>query len=111
MRFGHHPHYAGEGLTIRARPRGRAACIEGSSFYDLGAILHWCTGNIGFHHIHHLASKIPNYRLEESFRAIPELGHVTRLTIRGSLRSARLHLWDVQAQKLVGFRHLRTVAS
>jgi omega-6 fatty acid desaturase (delta-12 desaturase) len=87
------------------------AGIEGSSFYDLGAILHWCTGNIGFHHIHHLASKIPNYRLEESFQEIPDLAHVTRLTIRDSLRCARLHLWDAEAQKLVGFRHLRTVSS
>jgi omega-6 fatty acid desaturase (delta-12 desaturase) len=83
------------------------AGIEGSSFYDLPGILHWFTGNIGFHHIHHLASRIPNYRLRECSRQVPELHHVTRLTIRSSLRCARLHLWDEHQGRLVGFRHLR----
>jgi omega-6 fatty acid desaturase (delta-12 desaturase) len=87
------------------------AGIEGSSFYDLGRFLHWCTGNIGFHHIHHLASRIPNYNLERTFRAIPELGHVTRLTIWSSLRCARLHLWDPDSQRLISFRQLRTLAA
>ncbi len=85
------------------------AAIEGSSFYDLPRLLHWFTGNIGFHHIHHLASRIPNYRLMECFRQVPELQRVTRLTIRSSLRCARLHLWDEDAERLVGFRHLRTL--
>lgn len=84
------------------------AAIEGSSFYDLPAILHWFTGNIGFHHIHHLASRIPNYRLKECFRKVPELHEVTRLTILESLRCARLHLWDEEGGRLVGFGHLRT---
>jgi len=83
------------------------AGIEGSSFYDLGAILHWLTGNIGFHHIHHLASRIPNYRLKECFRAIPDLEKVTRLTIGSSLRCARLHLWDPESARLISFRQLR----
>jgi omega-6 fatty acid desaturase (delta-12 desaturase) len=83
------------------------AGIEGSSFYDLPGILHWFTGNIGFHHIHHLASRIPNYRLRECFRQVPELHQVTRLTIRSSLRCARLHLWDENLGRLVGFGHLR----
>jgi omega-6 fatty acid desaturase (delta-12 desaturase) len=83
------------------------AAIEGSSYYDLPGLLHWFTGNIGFHHIHHLASRIPNYRLKECFHKIPELQRVTRLTIRTSLRSARLHLWDEEGEQLVGFRHLR----
>ena len=85
------------------------AAIEGSSFYDLPATLHWFTGNIGFHHIHHLASRIPNYRLKECFRQVPELQRVTRLTILGSLRCARLHLWDEDEGRLVGFRHLRAL--
>jgi omega-6 fatty acid desaturase (delta-12 desaturase) len=85
------------------------AGIEGSSFYDLGAALHWLTGNIGFHHIHHLASKVPNYRLRECFEAIPDLGKVTRLTILGSLRCARLHLWDPESERLISFRQLRTL--
>lgn len=83
------------------------AGIEGSSFYDVGPFLHWCTGNIGFHHIHHLASKIPNYNLEQAYRAIPDLRHVTRLTIWSSLKCARHHLWDPKSQRLISFRQLR----
>ena len=85
------------------------AGIEGSSLYDLPSILHWFTGNIGFHHIHHLASRIPNYRLKECFRKVPEVHGVTRLTFWQSLRSARLHLWDEDSRKLVGFGFLRTL--
>src|SRR5262249_51037353 len=83
-----------------------SAGISGSSYYDLPAILHWCTGNIGFHHIHHLCPRIPNYRLRESHRAHLGLARVTRLTFRESLRSFRLHLWDEKQQKLVGFGDL-----
>jgi len=87
------------------------AGIEGSSYYDLPKVLHWFTGNIGYHHIHHLASRIPNYRLAECFREVPELVHVTRLTILESLRCARLHLWDEESRRLVSFRHLRTLGA
>ena len=87
-----------------------AAGIEGSSFYDLPKFLHWFTGNIGYHHIHHLSSLIPNYRLAKCMREVPELAHVTRLTIRESLRCARLKLWDEQGRRLVGFRELRALA-
>ncbi len=83
------------------------AGIEGSSLYDLPALLHWFTGNIGFHHVHHLASAIPNYRLKECFTQVQELHHVTRLTIWTSLRSARLHLWDEVEGRLVSFRQAR----
>ncbi len=83
------------------------AAIEGSSFYDLPGLLHWFTGNIGFHHIHHLASRVPNYQLKECFRKTPDLQHVTRLTLLGSLRCARLHLWDEAEGRLIGFRQLR----
>ena len=85
------------------------AALEGSSFYDLPAVLHWFTGNIGFHHIHHLASRIPNYRLMDCFRKVPEVQRVTRLTILSSLRCARLHLWDEEGQRLVGFGHLKAL--
>ena len=85
------------------------AGIEGSSFYDLPSVLHWFTGNIGFHHVHHLASRIPNYRLKQAFHEVPELQEVTRLTILNSLRSARLHLWDENKQRLVSFRALRAL--
>ena len=85
------------------------AGIEGSSFYDLPRVLHWLTGNIGFHHIHHLASRIPNYKLAECFRRVPELQRVTRLTLASSLKCARLHLWCEDERRLVGFGHLRRV--
>jgi len=83
------------------------AGIEGSSLYDLPAFLHWFTGNIGFHHVHHLASAIPNYRLKECFTQVPELHEVTRLTLWTSIRSARLHLWDEVEGRLVSFRQYR----
>ena len=79
------------------------AAIHGSSFYDLPRFLHWFTGNIGFHHIHHLASKIPNYRLRECFESSPLLQKAPRLTIRESLKCARLKLWDEEQRRLVGF--------
>ncbi|MEM7048182.1 MAG: fatty acid desaturase [Acidobacteriota bacterium] len=84
-----------------------AAGIEGSSFYDLPAVLHWFTGNIGFHHVHHLASRIPNYRLQACFREVRDLRHVTRLTIRESLRCAHLALWDPGSNRLIRFGDLK----
>ena len=86
-----------------------AAGLEGSSYYDLPGILHWFTGNIGVHHVHHLSSRIPNYRLRQCLRENPELQQVTRLAFWGSLRCARLKLWDEERRKLVGFRHLRSI--
>lgn len=89
-----------------------AAAMEGSSFYDLPRFLHWLTGSIGFHHIHHLASRIPNYRLRACFEEIPELQRARRLTLWGSFKALRLALWDEEAQKLVSFRHaLRSAAT
>ena len=85
------------------------AGIKGSSFYDLGTVLHWFTGNIGFHHVHHLASRIPNYRLKQCFKDVPELHRVTRLTILNSIRCARLHLWDEAEQRLISFGALRSL--
>ncbi len=83
------------------------AGIQGSSFYDLPAVAHWFTGNIGYHHVHHLSSRIPNYRLRECMAEVPDLAHVTRLTFRQSLASLNLTLWDEQAGRLVRFRDLR----
>jgi omega-6 fatty acid desaturase (delta-12 desaturase) len=82
----------------------RDAALEGCSFYDLPRILHWLTGSIGFHHIHHLASRIPNYQLRSCFEEIPELQQAKRLTLRSSLKATRLALWDEERQKLVSFR-------
>jgi omega-6 fatty acid desaturase (delta-12 desaturase) len=89
----------------------RAAALGGSSFYDLPRVLHWLTGSIGFHHIHHLASKIPNYRLRACFEQNPEFQQVERLTMLGSLKCARLALWDEDRRKLVSFRTLRRGSS
>jgi len=89
------------------------AGAHGSSFYDLGPVGHWLTGNIGYHHIHHLASQIPNYRLAECFRDNPSLQRATRLTLRDSLKCARLRLWDEEGRTMIGFRELaqRSAAS
>ena len=82
---------------------GEAGAV-GSSCYDLPAPLQWITGNIGFHHIHHLNPRIPNYRLPRCFAETPALQAVTRLTMRESLRCARLKLWDTDRRRLVTFR-------
>jgi acyl-lipid omega-6 desaturase (Delta-12 desaturase) len=86
------------------------AGAHGSSFYDLGRVGHWLTGNIGYHHIHHLASQIPNYRLADCFEENPALQRATRLTIRQSLRCARLRLWDEQRRTMIPFRDLESPA-
>lgn len=80
-----------------------ASAIAGSSFYDLPRVLHWFTGNIGYHHIHHLATRVPNYRLRECYESHPALQSAPRLTLWTSLRSARLKLWDEDNGRLVGY--------
>ena len=84
------------------------ACLKGSSFYDLHPILQWFTGNIGFHHIHHLNSRVPNYNLERAMRENPVFQDVHRLTLLKSLRCARLALWDEDAKRLVTFAEVGT---
>jgi omega-6 fatty acid desaturase (delta-12 desaturase) len=84
-----------------------AAALQGSSFYKLPKILQWFSGNIGFHHIHHLSPRIPNYNLERCHRADPLFQDVKPLTLFSSLRSLTFRLWDEQRGKLVGFRHLK----
>jgi omega-6 fatty acid desaturase (delta-12 desaturase) len=82
----------------------REASVRGSSYYALPAVINWFTGNIGVHHIHHLNSRIPNYRLHDCLRANPRLQNVTRLTLRDSIRCIKLKLWDEDSGRLVGFR-------
>lgn len=82
------------------------SAVEGSSYYDLPAILRWFSGNIGYHHLHHMATRVPNYRLRECFDSHPRLQRAPRLTLRTSLRSARLRLWDAQARRMVPFSAL-----
>jgi omega-6 fatty acid desaturase (delta-12 desaturase) len=83
------------------------AALYGSSHYDLPAILRWFTANIGVHHVHHLCSRIPFYRLPQALRDHPELRGVGRLTMLQSLRCVRLVLWDEDERRLVSFRDLR----
>ena len=78
------------------------AGLKGSSYYRLPAVLQWFSGNIGFHHIHHLAPRVPNYKLPKC-HAENEIFHVKPLTILSSLKSIRLRLWDEQSKKMVGF--------
>ncbi len=82
------------------------SAIEGSSYYDLPTILHWFSGNIGYHHLHHMSPRIPNYRLRECFDSHPRLRRAPRLTLWTSLRSARLRLWDAAARRMIPFSAL-----
>lgn len=85
------------------------AALQGSSFYKLPKVLQWFSGNIGFHHIHHLSPRIPNYNLEKCHKAEPLFQTVKPVTLFGSLKSFTFRLWDEQRRKLVGYSHLRTV--
>ena len=84
-----------------------AAALQGSSFYKLPRILQWFTGNIGYHHIHHLSARIPNYNLERCHKAHLLFQGVKPITLFGSLHSLKFRLWDEAQKKLVGYRHLR----
>lgn len=84
------------------------AALSGSSYFALPRILQWFSGNIGLHHIHHLCSRVPNYRLQACFDTAPQLRSIVkRITLRDSFRCWRLALWDEQHQALVGFRDLK----
>jgi omega-6 fatty acid desaturase (delta-12 desaturase) len=84
------------------------AALHGSSHYDLPALLRWFTANIGIHHVHHLSSRIPYYRLPRVLRDYPELRDVGRITLLQSFRCVRLVLWDEAQRRLVSFREIRT---
>lgn len=84
-----------------------AAALQGSSYYKLPKILQWFSGNIGFHHIHHLNPRIPNYNLQECHEADPLFQQVKPMTLLGSLKSLKLRLWDENAKRLISFRRAR----
>ncbi len=88
-----------------------AAALQGSSFYKLPKVLQWFSGNIGFHHIHHLSSRIPNYNLERCHKANPVFQQVKPVTLMSSLKSFTFRLWDEQRRMLVGFGHLKKIRS
>jgi omega-6 fatty acid desaturase (delta-12 desaturase) len=83
------------------------AALYGSSHYELPALLRWFTANIGIHHVHHLSSRIPYYRLPRVLRDYPELRDVGRITLLQSFQCVRLVLWDETQRRLVSFREIR----
>lgn len=85
------------------------AAVEGSSYYKLPKLLQWITGNIGFHHVHHLSPKVPNYNLEKAHNASHPLQQATTITIRTSLKSLRFRLWDERNKTFVGFKDIKDV--
>jgi omega-6 fatty acid desaturase (delta-12 desaturase) len=84
-----------------------ASAMEGSSFYKLPAVFNWFSGSIGYHHIHHLSSRIPNYNLQACHQAEPFFQKVPELTLLNSFKSIGLRLWDEDSKKLVGYKILR----
>lgn len=85
------------------------AALHGSSFYKLPRVLQWFSGNIGFHHIHHLSSRIPNYNLEKCHKEEPLFQTVKPITFFASFKSFTFRLWDEQQRRLVGFGHVRNI--
>ena len=81
--------------------------LKGSSFFKLPKILQWFTGNIGFHHIHHLSPRIPNYFLEKCYKENPIFQQVTPVTLFSSLKSLSFRLWDEEHRRLVSFGYLK----
>ncbi|MNL55259.1 Fatty acid desaturase [compost metagenome] len=83
------------------------AAVEGSSYYKLPKPLQWITGNIGFHHVHHLSPKVPNYNLEKAHDAAPPLQEATTITIGTSLKALRYRLWDEKGKRFVSFKAVK----
>ena len=84
------------------------AALESSSYMALDPFMQWVTANIGFHHVHHLNSKIPFYRLPEAMAAIPELQRAKKTTLRPNDIAAclRLKVWDAEKNKMIGFKEM-----
>ncbi|MCB0132673.1 MAG: fatty acid desaturase [Caldilineaceae bacterium] len=83
------------------------AAMQGSSYYHLPKVLQWFTGNIGFHHIHHLSPRIPNYKLEQCHKDNPQFQQVVELTLMTSIKTTFLTLWDEEERRLISFRDLQ----
>ncbi|MFS0728160.1 fatty acid desaturase [Paenibacillus sp. 1P07SE] len=82
------------------------AAVDGSSYYKLPRLLQWVTGNIGFHHVHHLSPRVPNYYLEQAHEQTPDFRKVTTITLKSSLQALRFRLWDEKNKRFVGFREI-----
>lgn len=83
------------------------AAVEGSSYYQLPKLLQWVTGNIGFHHVHHLSPRVPNYHLEQAHVSTPPLHKATTITLMTSLKSLRYKVYDAKNKTFVTFRDIR----
>ena len=82
------------------------AALMSSSYYVMPKVLQWFTGNIGLHHVHHLNANIPNYKLQACVDAHPDLQTMNRITLKESLKSIPLALWDESTKKLVSFKQM-----
>lgn len=80
------------------------AAVDGSSYYKLPKFLQWITGNIGYHHVHHLSPRVPNYHLESAHRSTPPLQKATTITLTSSLKSIRFRLYDEDTKTFVSFK-------
>ncbi|KKI89862.1 fatty acid desaturase [Bacillus sp. SA1-12] len=86
------------------------AAVEGSSYYKLPKLLQWLSGNIGYHHVHHLSPRVPNYKLEEAHNTAEPLQNVPTITLATSLKSLKFRLWDAQNKRFVGFNYLSQIS-
>jgi omega-6 fatty acid desaturase (delta-12 desaturase) len=87
------------------------AAFKGSSYYKLPKILQWLTANIGLHTIHHLRVSIPNYNLQQCYDETPDLHIIRKLSLKRSIKSLWLNLWDEEKKQLVSFHSLKNDAS
>ncbi|MET3195018.1 fatty acid desaturase [Bacillus sp. OAE603] len=85
------------------------AAVEGSSFYKLPKLLQWLTGNIGYHHVHHLSPRVPNYHLEDVHNNTLPLQNVPTITLKTSLSSLKFRLWDQENKKFISFKELKAM--
>lgn len=83
------------------------AAVDGSSYYKLPKVIQWMTGNIGYHHVHHLSPKVPNYHLEKTHDNTPPLQTATTITLKKSLESIRFRLYDEKNQTFVTFKEMK----
>lgn len=102
-----------EGVNYWRRPSWcfKNGTLQGSSYYILPKELNWFTADIGIHHVHHLCSKVPNYRLRECIDTYPRLRQINPLTLGKSFKAIYLTLWDEQHSRLVGFSELNSISS
>ncbi|WP_019413153.1 fatty acid desaturase [Paenisporosarcina sp. TG20] len=83
------------------------AAVDGSSFYKLPKVLQWVTGNIGYHHVHHLSPRVPNYRLEQAHESAPPLHQATTITLKTSFKSIHFRLYDETKKTFVSFKEVK----